>query len=268
MPELPEVETVVTTLRNQIVGEKINKVELFWPKTVYESCSFISDVTNQRILNITRRGKYLIFTLEQGYMSVHLRMEGRFFLTPLEDEPKKHTHVLFYLSDRKLEFNDTRKFGRIKYSLENPETLLNHLGYEPFDGALTPRYLRQLAKKRTIALKTFLLDQSVIAGIGNIYADEICFQAQRSPLKKVNTLTLRQWQEVIDITRIVLREAILAGGSTVRSYTASLGISGRFQSKLRVYGRGNQACLTCGSSLKSVKIGQRTSVYCPTCQKG
>ncbi len=268
MPELPEVETVVLSLRHQILGEKITKVELFWPRTVYESLSFVSDVSNQRIQNITRRGKYLIFTLDKGFMSVHLRMEGRFFLTSLDDQPKKHTHVIFYLSNRKLEFNDTRKFGRIKFSLENPEILLDNLGLEPFDEALTARVLYQRAQKRSIPLKTFLLDQSIIAGIGNIYADEICFHAKISPLKKVKTLTLKQWQEVIEITRMVLSEAILAGGSTVRTYTASLGITGRFQSELRVYGRGTQACLTCGSILKSIKIGQRTSVYCPTCQKG
>lgn len=268
MPELPEVETVVRTLKRQIIGERIKSVQVKWPRTVYESPTFIEDLANQRILDISRRGKYLIFILDRGYMSVHLRMEGRFFLTPLEDEPLKHSHVIFYLSHQKLEFNDTRKFGRIKYSLENPVDLLTQLGYEPFDEQLTPKVLKALAKPRSIPLKTFLLDQSVIAGIGNIYADEICFLSNLSPLKKVKSLTLKHWQDIIGITRMVLSEAILAGGATVRSYTASLGITGRFQSHLRVYGRGSQACLTCATPLKSIKIGQRTSVYCPTCQKG
>jgi formamidopyrimidine-DNA glycosylase len=268
MPELPEVETVVRTLKSQIIGEKIQDVLVTWPRTVYESETFIHDVSHQRILDITRRGKYLIFTFEKGYMSVHLRMEGRFFLTPLDEEPKKHTHVVFILSNQKLEFNDTRKFGRMQYSLNHPQELLTQLGYEPFDEALTPSVLKQLAKTRSIPLKTFLLDQSVIAGIGNIYADEICFLSSLSPLKKVKTLTLKQWQELLGITRMVLSEAILAGGATVRTYTASLGITGRFQSHLRVYGRGTQNCLTCASPLKSIKIGQRTSVYCPQCQKG
>jgi len=268
MPELPEVETVVRTLKRQILGERIRSVQVYWPKTVYESPSFIQDLSNKTIQNITRRGKYLIFTFDQGFMSVHLRMEGRFFLTPLEDEPKKHSHVIFFLSHQKLEFNDTRKFGRIQYSMKNPIDLLTQLGFEPFDENLTPKILKDLAKQRTIPLKTFLLDQSVIAGIGNIYADEICFLSCLSPLKKAKSLTLKQWQDIIGITRMVLSEAILAGGATVRSYTASLGITGRFQNHLRVYGRGNQACLTCASPLKSIKIGQRTSVYCPTCQKG
>jgi len=268
MPELPEVETVVRTLKSQIIGERIQNVSVFWPRTVYESETFIQDLTGKRIQDIKRRGKYLIFVLDQGFMSVHLRMEGRFFLTPLGEEPKKHTHVVFVLSDRKLEFNDTRKFGRLRYSLEEPETYLNALGYEPFDERLTPEHLRALAKNRSVPLKTFLLDQTMVAGIGNIYADEICFLSRLSPLKKVQTLTLKQWQEVIGIMRMVLSEAILEGGATVRTYTASLGITGRFQSSLRVYGRGTQACLTCGGPLKSIKIGQRTSVYCPTCQKG
>lgn len=268
MPELPEVETVVRTLKSQIVGERIRNVEVFWPRTVYESESFTQDLKDQRILDITRRGKYLIFTLEKGFLTVHLRMEGRFFLTPLDEEKKKHTHVIFTLSQQKLEFNDTRKFGRMCYALEDPQTTLTQLGYEPFDERLTSKHLKDLSKNRTIALKTFLLDQAMIAGIGNIYADEICFLSSLSPLKKVNTLTLKQWQEVIGIMRMVLSEAILAGGATVRTYTASLGITGRFQSTLRVYGRGTKACLTCGGPLRSIKIGQRTSVYCPNCQKG
>lgn len=268
MPELPEVETVVRTLKTQILGERIQSVTVYWPKTVYESKTFVSDLSGQRIQDITRRGKYLIFVLDHGFMSVHLRMEGRFFLTPLDQEPRKHTHVIFELSDRKLEFNDTRKFGRIQFSHEHPELNLIQLGYEPFDERLTPIHLRSLAKTRTIPLKSFLLDQSAIAGLGNIYADEVCFLSRLSPLKKVNTLTLKQWQEVIGIMRMVLSEAILDGGATVRTYTASLGITGRFQSHLRVYGRGTQACLTCGTPLRRLKIGQRTSVYCPTCQKG
>ena len=268
MPELPEVETVVRTLKSQIIGAKILDVLVMWPKTIYESPTFMNDVRNQRIENITRRGKYLIFTLGKGFISVHLRMEGRFYLTPLSDEPKKHSHVIFYFSNQKLEFNDTRKFGRIRYSMENPVLLLTQLGYEPFDENLTPKVLRQYAQKRTIALKTFLLDQSVIAGIGNIYADEICFLAQLSPLKKAKSLTLKQWQEIIGISRMVLSEAILDGGTTIRTYTAALGITGRFQHKLRVYGRASQACVNCQTPLKSVKIGQRTSVYCPVCQKG
>ena len=268
MPELPEVETVVRTLRNHILHEKIHHVQVFWERTVYESETFIQDVSNQYIQDITRRGKYLIFTLDKGFMSVHLRMEGRFYMTPLDEAPKKHTHVVFYLKDQKLEFNDTRKFGRIKYSTEDPVSLLTQLGLEPFDERLNPAYLRLKAKNRSIPVKTFLLDQSVIAGIGNIYADEICFLCHLSPLKKVKTLTLKQWQELIDNVRMVLSDAILAGGTTVRSYTSSLGVTGRFQNTLRVYGRASEACVSCTTPLKSIKIGQRTSVYCPVCQKG
>jgi formamidopyrimidine-DNA glycosylase len=267
MPELPEVETVVRTLKSQILGERIRDVHVSWPRSVYESETFVDEMSGKRIIDITRRGKYLIFVLDQGFMSVHLRMEGRFFLTDPEEEPKKHTQVIFFLSDKKLEFNDTRKFGRLRYSLEDPTSSLT-LGYEPFDERLTPVHLRSLAKNRSIPLKTFLLDQTMVAGIGNIYADEICFLSRLSPLKRVNTLTLKQWQEIIGIMRMVLSEAILAGGATVRTYTASLGITGRFQSNLRVYGRGSKECMTCLGPLKSVKIGQRTTVYCPVCQKG
>ena len=269
MPELPEVETVVRTLRAQIVGQRIERVSVFWPRTVYEDPQFTVVVANQRIHEINRRGKYLVFTLDRGFLSVHLRMEGRFFLTDRQDEPRKHTHVIFQLEGSNLEYNDTRKFGRIRYTLQAPsETDLVNLGKEPFDDTLTPHYCLSAASTRTIALKTFLLDQSVIAGLGNIYTDEVCFLAKLSPLKPVNTVTFEQWQDLIGLMRMVLSEAILAGGATVRSYTASLGITGRFQTTLRVYGRAKQPCVECGEPLSRIVINQRSSVYCPHCQKG
>ena len=269
MPELPEVETVVRTLRTQIIGQRIHQVTVYWPRTVYEDPQFEEKVKDQRILSITRRGKYLVFQMERGYFSVHLRMEGRFFLTPIGEEPKKHTQVIFRLDQANLEFNDTRKFGRIRYSDENPVlSELTALGLEPFDEALTPDYCLAKAVSRSLPLKTFLLDQSVIAGLGNIYADEVCFLAKLSPLKPVSTITLTQWQELIGLMRMVLSEAILAGGATVRTYTASLGITGRFQTSLRVYGRSNQSCIECGNPLTRTVIGQRSSVYCEHCQKG
>jgi formamidopyrimidine-DNA glycosylase len=268
MPELPEVETVVRTLRTQIVGQRIRSVKVLWPRTVYENPEFETAVSGQRILGIHRRGKYLIFHLDRGYFSVHLRMEGRFFLTPIGEEPRKHSHVVFLLDQTNLEFNDTRKFGRIRFSAEHPvEHELADLGIEPFDEALTPVYCLAKAKSRQLPLKTFLLDQSVIAGLGNIYTDEVCFLAKLSPLKPVNSVTETQWQELIGLMRMVLSEAILAGGATVRSYTASLGITGRFQTALRVYGRSNQACVECGQPLTKTVIGQRSSVYCGHCQE-
>ena len=269
MPELPEVETVVRTLRAQIIGQRIQQVTVLWPKTVYEDPRFGEKVSGQRILSISRRGRYLVFQLERGYFSVHLRMEGRFFLTPFGEEPRKHTHVIFRLDQAQLEFNDTRKFGRIRYSIADPvSTELSSLGLEPFDDALTPQYCLDKASARSIPLKTFLLDQSVIAGLGNIYADEVCFLARLSPLKPVKTLSPAQWQELIGLMRMVLSEAILAGGATVRTYTASLGITGRFQTSLRVYGRSNQSCIECGHPLKRTVIGQRSSMYCAHCLKG
>jgi formamidopyrimidine-DNA glycosylase len=145
---------------------------------------------------------------------------------------------------------------------------LADLGLEPFDDALTPAYCIAKAESRRVPLKTFLLDQSVIAGLGNIYTDEVCFLAKLSPLKPVNRVTASQWQELIGLMRMVLSEAILAGGATVRSYTASLGITGRFQNALRVYGRASQSCVECGQPLTKTVIGQRSSVYCERCQEG
>jgi formamidopyrimidine-DNA glycosylase len=266
MPELPEVETVVRTLRPMMVGQRIRDVELFWPKTIVDFKRFKAAVVNQRVEAVQRRGKYILIELEQGTIVVHLRMEGRFYErqgTALH----KHTHALLHLEDRSLEYNDSRKFGRIHYSNHARDELNQKLGLEPFDPALTAGYLKQKAVKRRIALKSFLLDQSIIAGIGNIYADEICFAMKISPRKSVTRLRLKDFQACVEHTQAVLAQAIELGGSSVRSYTSSLGISGRFQLQIKVYGRAHQPCITCQTPLKGVRIGQRSSVYCPSCQR-
>lgn len=267
MPELPEVETVVRILSSQIVGQKIHNVTLLWHKTVENSEFFIQEVINQSINSITRRGKYIMINLNKGTILVHLRMEGKFFIKNENDPVFKHTHVILHLDSCKLEFNDTRKFGRMIYT-EDPSGYLNQkLGLEPFDLQLDERYLREKAKNRKVALKTFLLDQSVIAGIGNIYSDEICFMMKKHPNTSIQRLTTKDWENCIQATQSILNSAIEAGGSSVRSYTSSLGVTGLFQLNIHVYGRSNKPCHICGTPLIKTVIGQRSSVYCPRCQK-
>jgi formamidopyrimidine-DNA glycosylase len=267
MPELPEVETVVRVLRETILNQTIEDAEVYWPKTIYENPDFKTQVMHQKIVNISRRGKYIIIHLESGYLIIHLRMEGRFYFQTTMQVPYKHSHVVFQLSEGQLEYNDTRKFGRIRFVKEEAEFNLSHLGLEPFDENLTPAYLKNYALNKKTCLKAFLLNQTTIVGIGNIYADEICFEAHLSPLIPIGQITLKQWKLFIISMRLILQKAIDNGGSTIRSYTSSLGISGRFQLTLKVYGRGNETCLDCQTPLKKVKISQRTTVYCPHCQR-
>lgn len=267
MPELPEVETVVRILRTQIVGQVIHNVTLLWPKTIENSEFFIQEVIYQKINTITRRGKYIMINLDKGTILVHLRMEGKFFIKEESEPIFKHTHVILHLDSCKLEFNDTRKFGRMIYTENANEYLSQKLGLEPFDSQLDIKYLKEKSKNRKVALKTFLLDQSVIAGIGNIYSDEICFMMKKHPNTSIQRLTKKDWENCIHATQVILSSAIEAGGSSVRSYTSSLGVTGLFQLNIHVYGRSNKPCHICETPLIKTVIGQRSSVYCPICQK-
>ena len=266
MPELPEVETVVRILDEQITGHTLLNHSVYWAKTIVNQDE-LNALHGQRVLGISRRGKYILWQMETAFIIIHLRMEGKFYKLEKNAERNKHSHVVFHFDDFDLAFNDTRKFGRIELSQDLDAYFKSKLGYEPWDEQLTKEYLRNKAKTRKVHLKTFLLDQSVIAGIGNIYADEICFKLKLSPFTRVHHIPLYKWEECIEATRQVLAVAIDSGGSTIRSYTASLGITGRFQLQIHVYGRANQPCHNCNTNLIKSVVGQRSTVYCPKCQK-
>lgn len=267
MPELPEVETVASVLRTRLLNQTIRRATVLWPRIVQEDADFNTKVSGRTIVSIGRRGKYLILNMDQGHLIIHLRMEGKFYISEPKSIPRKHTHVILHFDTFDLEYNDVRKFGRILYC-EDPEPILSgKLGYEPFDPELTADKLKELAKHRIIPLKAYLLDQSVIAGIGNIYADEICYAAKISPFKPVRNLKLDDWERIIQEARRILRSAIDSGGSTIRSYTSSLGVTGLFQQTLNVYGRSGLACKVCGETLQRGIVTQRSTVYCLSCQK-
>jgi formamidopyrimidine-DNA glycosylase len=273
MPEFAEVETVKETLKKQVLNKQIKEVDIYWNKII--EYPYLEDFSNmikgQIIIDINRRGKWLIFVLNDFYLLSHLRMEGKYFLKQNGDEVKKHEHVIIRFTDNtELRYHDTRKFGKMyllkQNELDTKGPLIN-LGLEPFDDNLTISYLKNKLKKRIISIKTSLLDQSIIAGIGNIYADEILFKARINPLKKSNKLTKNDLQAIIDSTKEVLSKAVEAGGTTIRSYTSSEGITGRFQHELYVHGREGKPCKLCGTLIKKIKVGGRGTYYCPVCQK-
>lgn len=266
MPELPEVETVVRILDEQIKGHQLLDHSVYWTKTIVNQ-EELNALHGQKVVNVLRRGKYILWQMETAFVIIHLRMEGKFYKLEKNAERNKHSHVLFHFDDFDLAFNDTRKFGRIEVSNDLEAYFNTKLGFEPWDERLTKEYLWSKAKTRKVHLKTFLLDQSVIAGIGNIYADEICFKLKLSPFTRVHHIPLYKWEECIEATRQVLDEAIASGGTTIRSYTASLGITGRFQLQIHVYGRAHQPCHECNTHLIKSVVGQRSTVYCPKCQK-
>ncbi|MDI9540410.1 MAG: DNA-formamidopyrimidine glycosylase [Bacillota bacterium] len=270
MPELPEVETVVRTLEKQLGNRKIKKVEVYWNNIIanVEPTDFKLSLKNQTIEKYDRRGKFLVFTLTDYILVSHLRMEGKFFIHPKKTKKDKHTHIIFELEDLELHYNDVRKFGKF-YLYQKQENLscLDKIGFEPFDENLNGRILKQLTKKDRMYIKTKLLDQSLIAGIGNIYANEICFKCGLDPLRRSCCLSERKWDEVLKATREVLVQAIQQGGTTIRSYTSSLGVSGLFQQSLMVHSRENEACYCCGSKILKKKVNGRGTYYCPICQK-
>lgn len=271
MPELPEVQTVVDALRLNLSGKTIQSVDFLWGKIAgnLPSEEMRTKLEGKTIRDVSRRAKYILIHLDEGTLIVHLRMEGRFYIKSTLDEIHKHSHVMIYLKDDlRVEYNDTRKFGRFYYfDVDQPLIILDKLGPEPFDPILTAKILHQTTRNKQTDLKVWLLDQSHIAGIGNIYADEICFAAHMSPKQSVGRISLKQWEAILMHTRNILSLAILAGGTTIRSYTSSLGITGRFQVTLNAYGRKGLPCFTCGTLMQRIVVGQRGTVFCPVCQK-
>ena len=271
MPELPEVETVKETLKRKILKRKIIDINVLYNNIIEHPKveDFKSKIVNETFNDIKRRGKWLVFELDNYYLLSHLRMEGKYHLKNTNDEINKHDHVIFKLDDNtELRYNDTRKFG--KMYLVNKDELeeckpIKELGLEPWDDKLTNTYLREKYKNKKLPIKTIILDQSIIVGIGNIYADEILFLSKINPLTKCNELNVNDLDNIIKYTREVLERAIKEGGTTIKSYTSDEGVHGRFQVSLRVHTK--DTCPICNSNILKIRVGGRGTYYCPNCQK-
>ena len=273
MPELPEVETVKESLRLRLTGRTIRNVNIIYDNIIaYPKVEeFINEITNQRINDMHRRGKFILFDLDDYYLLSHLRMEGKYFFKTRNDEVLKHEHVIFELDDgEELRYMDTRKFGKM-YLIRKEDIdkvgPLKELGLEPWDDNLTSDYLLDKYKNKTLPIKSVLLDQSIIVGIGNIYADEILFLCKINPLKKGNEITKKEAFNIIKYTKEVLEEAIKKGGTTIRSYSSVDGVHGLFQEELLVHGKDKGKCPKCHSDILKIRVGGRGTYYCPKCQK-
>ena len=268
MPELPEVETVKNVLKKSLLGKTIKKVDIRYANIIETNLDdFKKNIINQKFIDIKRLGKYLIFELDNYYLVSHLRMEGKYFLKPETDKIEKHEHIIFYLDDITLRYHDTRKFGRM-YLVDKDklytDTPLSHIGKEPSE--LTVDYLSNKLN-RNKPIKTLLLDQDIIAGIGNIYADEICFFSKIHPKTLGSKLKDKDFKNIIKYTNEILNKAIDNGGTTIRSYTSSLGVTGHFQDYLMVHNRVGQNCKICNSVIVKTTVGGRGTYFCPKCEK-
>lgn len=269
MPELPEVETVRRTLKEVLMSKTIKRVSLFYPKLVQHDPQWFSDqICHQTIRDIKRKGKHLIFILDHDAMLIHLRMEGKFFIKDDSYPILKHEHIVFtFESGQELRYHDVRKFGTIHlHALENYESIppLSKIAPEPKDIDVQSFY--QLLVKKQITIKQALLDQTLISGLGNIYVDETLFKSRIHPTRKTNQLSYEEVKIILKSANEVLQKAVELGGTTIRSYTSSLGVTGRFQNQLHVHMKKGEPCPICQTPIIKMKVGGRGTYVCPECQ--
>lgn len=283
MPELPEVETIARTLAPQICGRRISAVRILHPKVMEAGSALLPRLTGALIESVFRRGKLLLLEVRQApaatspeeplYLAFHLKMTGRFFVHPKNTVPQKHTRLILDLDNGgRLFFDDMRTFGYCRAMLagELPQwPFWTALGPEPLDGEVEAlaAYLKAAFAGRRGAVKALLLNQSVLAGIGNIYADESLFRAGVHPAKQAADITPDQALALAKALRDILLLAIEQCGSSIRDYRDALGNAGAFQNSFAVYGRKGGDCVVCGKALLSARIGGRSTVFCANCQK-
>lgn len=274
MPELPEVETIIRTLRPRVSGKRIERVEVFLEKVIREPdpCCFRKQLEGRLVQRLRRWGKHVLIDLDaELVLVIHLRMTGQLLCVPQDTPVETHTHVIFYLDNGwELRFRDTRKFGTMHLlpaaSLEARQPLAL-LGPDALDPSLTRDAFRKLIKGRKGQVKRLLLDQTFIAGIGNIYADEILWEARIHPERNVSTLTPREVGRLYHAMREILHRAIEYRGTSLRDYVNGNGERGSFQMLLMVHGKEDHLCPRCGTRIQRIKLGGRSTYYCPHCQK-
>jgi len=273
MPEKPEVITVARQLKTKVLNKRIKSVDVYWNNIIAfpNVEEFKKGLYGKEIKDIKTRGKFLVFDLGEYSLLVHLRMEGKLFFRKIKEEIGKHEHVVFtFEDDEQMRFHDVRKFGKmhlLKSSEIDKVKPLVDLGYEYDDKRLTKEYLYQKIHKKNIPIKTVLLDQSIITGIGNIYDDEILFLSGISPYRESCKVTLKECNYIIDNTKTILDKAISLGGCTIRSFTSSEGVHGLFQNELYIHGKKDEECPKCKTRIEKVKIGGRGTYFCKNCQK-
>jgi len=272
MPELPEVETIVRHLRLGLIGQKIQSVEVLNPKILrLPKRVFIQSLTGAIIQKISRKGKLILIGLNPDLTLVlHLKMTGQLLLESSSTPVDKHTQVIFhfYPPTFQMSYRDIRKFGFFDLSRGDPTTqipYISKLGPDPFE--INSAHFIKTVHSKNKAIKPFLLDQSAISGLGNIYVDESLFQANIHPLTKTNALSHAQIKNLYRVIKKVLSQAILKQGSTLRDYRKPDGISGKFQNYHQVYGRAGLPCFFCRSPIQKISLASRGTHFCPSCQR-
>jgi formamidopyrimidine-DNA glycosylase len=270
VPELPEVETTRRGVEPHVRGLRVTDVVIRDPRLRWPVPPDLPLLLRRQVLGaVERRAKYLLFRFPAGTLMLHLGMSGSLRVVPSAAPPGPHDHVDIVFDDKALRLRDPRRFGSIHWIPGDPagHPLLAPLGPEPLGDGFDAAYLHAVAHRRRVAAKTLLMDGRVVVGVGNIYANEALFRAGIRPTRRSDRLTRAECARLVDTVRAVLAAAIRVGGTTLRDYVREDGSAGYFVSDLAVYGRGGEACPRCGGALKSIRVGQRATIYCPRCQR-
>lgn len=269
MPELPEVETTRRGIAPHLEGRTITRLQVRQRQLRWPVPAAALALRDARVLAVRRRAKYLLIDTDQGQLLIHLGMSGSLRVLPTSHAFGKHDHVDLLLDSGQLvRFHDPRRFGAVLFSRrpdQHPRLL--ELGPEPLSEAFSADWLMARARGRKQSVKTFIMDNHTVVGVGNIYAQESLFLAGIHPSRAAGRISAARWQALAGAIKQVLTAAIEAGGTTLRDFTRSDGQPGYFAQSLRVYGRAGEPCLQCGSTLKGLRHGQRSTVYCSKCQR-
>ncbi len=270
MPELPEVETTCRGISDYLVGARVVEIIVRTPKLRWPiPTKSLLQLKGEKIVSVRRRAKYIILDCESSSIIIHLGMSGQLYMVNKSRVHQKHDHLDFVLNSKwLLRYTDPRRFGSVMVS-PTPEDhdRLRHLGPEPLTEEFDGEYLKSLANKRRVCVKSLLMDASVVVGVGNIYASESLYQAGVHPSRQANKISLQRYDKLVVAVKRVLTKAIAAGGTTLKDFVNGEGKPGYFQQSLNVYGRAAEPCFQCGTLIKSVVISQRTTYYCPKCQR-
>ncbi len=271
MPELPEVETTRKGIYPHIINQLITNIIVRQHQLRWKIPLNLSKLLRGKtVSDLNRRGKYLVFAIDQGALILHLGMSGSVRILTKKTPPQKHDHVdIEFANNCILRFADPRRFGALLWTKNSPDQhpLLATLGPEPLTNDFSAEYLWRKAQKRNIAIKSFIMDSKIVVGVGNIYAAEALFLAHLHPLQPAKSLSEERMADLVKAIKLILRQAIQQGGTTLKDFVNSEGKPGYFVNQLKVYGRDKLPCSLCGKILSSMRINQRSTVYCQYCQK-
>ena len=270
MPELPEVETTINDLKPLVLNKRVKKVDVISIKSISTptTAHFIHELINRKIVDIRRRGKHLLFELDNGkFLIIHLRMTGSLLLKPSNAKPTKAIRVIIHLDDgTAIHFQDVRRFGRM-WLVSDPDEVVGKLGPEPLEEEFTPSILAKILDGRKTPIKGLLLDQTLIAGIGNMYADEALYAARLHPLRPANSLSKIEVRRLHGAIQQVLRQGIRNNGASTETYIRPGGVKGGAHLQFQVAHRKGKTCPVCGGLIQRIVVHQRGAFFCPLCQK-